>query len=82
MTENPQKPSILVIIPPPVWALIFMLSAGLLGMAFGVEPVWRYRIAGGILFVFGFLISASGLLAFAKFGGAYRDDKQRLRRWI
>lgn len=67
MTEDQRlRPSWLVIIPPPIWALLFVLAAWLAGWAIGLSAPWRYPIAGWTVFVFGFLISASGRFAFAK----------------
>jgi protein-S-isoprenylcysteine O-methyltransferase Ste14 len=68
MTEQTPKPSILVIIPPPVWALVFIIAAGALGLMLGLETPLRHRPAGFVVFALGFLVAASGRLAFAKVG--------------
>ncbi|PQA87046.1 methyltransferase family protein [Hyphococcus luteus] len=67
MTEDQRlRPSWLVIIPPPAWALVFVLAAWLAGWALGLSAPWRYPMAGWAVFVLGFFISASGRFAFAK----------------
>ncbi len=68
MPDNCVRPSILVIIPPPVWALAFILIAWGAGAILNVAAPFRFPVAGAALFVFGFAISASGRLAFAKVG--------------
>ncbi len=68
MSDQAQKPSIMVIIPPPVWALIFIIVAGVLGLLLGLETPLRHRPAGFAVFALGFLVSASGRLAFARVG--------------
>lgn len=68
MAEDETRPSILVIIPPPIWALVFVLTAWLGGRALGLEPIFRSTIAGWAVFALGFAVSASGRLAFARAG--------------
>jgi len=68
VTQTLPKPSIWVIIPPPLWALMFILAAWLGGRAIGLEPSFRHVAPGWIIFIFGFLVSASGRLAFARAG--------------
>ena len=68
MTQTLPKPSVWVIIPPPLWALMFILAAWLGGRAIGLEPFFRHVALGWIIFFFGFLVSASGRFAFARAG--------------
>lgn len=68
MSQDLPKPSILVIIPPPVWALAFVLAAWLAGRAAGLAAPLQFPLFGWAVFVVGFLISASGRRAFAKAG--------------
>ena len=72
MTDETPRPSFLVIIPPPVWALAFILIVWVAGLALQLETPLRHTIAGGIVFVLGFLVSASGRAAFAKVGTEVR----------
>lgn len=67
MSSAPQRPSILVIIPPPFWALLFYLIAWIVGRASGLEPVFRHTIAGWVVVAIGFAVAASGRLEFARF---------------
>ncbi|MEZ5920803.1 MAG: isoprenylcysteine carboxylmethyltransferase family protein [Parvularculaceae bacterium] len=64
MTQEMPKATIWVIIPPPIWALLFFLAAWLGGKAIGLEPVFRHVAAGWIVFAIGFAISASGNISF------------------
>ena len=66
MTDNLPQPSLLVIIPPPVWALIFVLAAYLGGWLAGADTLFRQPVLGWTVFLIGFAVSASGRLAFAK----------------
>jgi len=68
LSENLPRPSIWVIIPPPLWALLFILAAWIGGRALGLEPFFRHVAMGWIIFFAGFLVSASGRLAFARAG--------------
>ncbi|GJL92113.1 methyltransferase family protein [Hyphococcus sp.] len=68
MTDQAPRPSILVIIPPPVWALIFSVASWLAGRALELSAPLHHPVAGWAVFVFGFLISASGRMAFSKAG--------------
>lgn len=68
MSEQARRPSILVIIPPPAWALFFFLIAWLGGKALGVAPLFQSALAGWPVVALGFAISASGRFAFARAG--------------
>ncbi len=68
MSEDLPKPSILVIIPPPVWALAFVLAAWLVGRVMGLAAPLQFPLIGWAVFAIGFLISASGRRAFARAG--------------
>lgn len=68
MSDTLPKPSFWVVIPPPVWALLFVLAAWLAGMALGLPAVFRHPFIGWAVFALGFVISASGRRAFAKAG--------------
>lgn len=62
------RPTIFVIIPPPLWAVIFLVMAWLAGEALGLEPVFKSRAVGFAIFLAGFIISASGRYEFARAG--------------
>ncbi len=68
MSEELPRPTIWVKIPPPLWALLFILAAWFGGRAIGLQPLFRDVFAGWFVFAIGFAISASGRLAFAKAG--------------
>ncbi len=68
MSEDLPKPSILVIIPPPVWALVFVLTVWLAGRVAGLTAPLHFPLVGLAIFAIGFLISASGRRAFARAG--------------
>lgn len=68
MTDSDPRPSFLVVIPPPVWALLFVVSSLLAGRALGVTAIWQSYPAGLAIFAIGFLIAAAGRRAFAKAG--------------
>ena len=68
MNEELPRPSILVIIPPPAWALLFILAGWGAGALLNLAPVFQHTLAGGVAFAIGFAVSASGRLAFAKAG--------------
>ncbi len=68
MTSDPPKPSILVIIPPPLWALLFVLTAYFGGKALSLPVLFQHTVLGWTIFALGFAVSASGRLAFAKAG--------------
>jgi protein-S-isoprenylcysteine O-methyltransferase Ste14 len=64
MTEEMPRPTIWVTIPPPIWALLFILAAWLGGRVIELQSFFRHVVAGWIVFAIGFAISASGRLAF------------------
>ncbi len=68
MTDAADPPSLLVIVPPPIWALLFVLAAWFAGTALALPILFQHKFAGWIVFGAGFLVSASGRLAFAKAG--------------
>jgi len=68
VSEDLPKPSILVIIPPPVWALLFVLIVWLTGRMAGLATPFRFSLIGWAVFAIGFLVSASGRRAFARVG--------------
>lgn len=68
MTENAERPSILVVVPPPIWALLFFIAAWIAGRAFGLPVRFQYPWIGLAVFFAGLLISASGRFAFARAG--------------
>ena len=68
MTDAVKRPSIPVIVPPPIWALLFVLAAWLAGRALALPILFQHTLAGWAVFALGFLVSASGRLAFAKAG--------------
>lgn len=68
VSQDPSKPSVFVIIPPPVWALAFVLAAWLGGRAMGLPLLFQNTLAGWGVFAFGVLISASGQRAFIDAG--------------
>lgn len=68
MTNDPPRPSFWVVIPPPIWALFFVLAALWITRALGLGAPLRFSLAGWALLILGFVVSASGRLAFAKAG--------------
>ena len=64
MMQEMPKPTIWVAIPPPIWALVFILTAWFSGPAIGLEPAFRHVVAGWVIFTIGFVISASGNISF------------------
>lgn len=68
MSEELPRPSILVIIPPPAWALLFILAGWGIGALLHLAPIFQHTLAGVVVFALGFAVSASGRLAFAKAG--------------
>lgn len=68
MTSDLPKPSILVVIPPPLWALLFVLTAYFAGKALSLPTLFQHTALGWAIFALGFAVSASGRLTFAKAG--------------
>ncbi len=68
MSDQRRRPSILVLVPPPVWALIFMLIGWGAGAVLAAPTVLRAPLAGWPLLAAGAIIAASGRLAFARAG--------------
>lgn len=75
MTETTQPPtgsSIWVIIPPPIWALVFLLIGWGVGAGLGFAPILRLTPAGFGLALCGFALAAWGRLTFARVGAEIR----------
>jgi len=68
MSDDQSRPSILLIIPPPGWALLFILAAWGASRVFALPAVIQSTLGGWIIFAAGFAVSASGRLAFARAG--------------
>lgn len=68
MSAELPRPSILVIIPPPLWALIFIILAWAAGRALALPIVLKSTYVGWAVFILGFVISASGRREFGKAG--------------
>lgn len=68
MTDSDPRPSFLVVIPPPVWALLFVAASVLAGHGLGLRADFQSYVAGLVIFGIGFLVAASGRRAFAKAG--------------
>lgn len=68
MTDSDPRPSFLVVIPPPIWALLFVAASVLAGRGLGLAADFQSYIAGFLVFGIGFLIAASGRRAFARAG--------------
>lgn len=66
MTDQLPRPSILVVVPPPVWLLLFFLAAWFSGRALGLDAPFRHPIAGWIFVAIGVALAAWGRLEFAK----------------
>ncbi|WP_425409751.1 methyltransferase family protein [Hyphococcus sp.] len=66
MVEPAPRPSFLVIIPPPVWALLFLLTAVISGRLLDLNTPLQNVWLGAVVFAIGFSISASGRIAFAR----------------
>jgi protein-S-isoprenylcysteine O-methyltransferase Ste14 len=61
-----RRASLLVIIPPPAWALIFFLIAWQAGRLLDLPPSFREIYAGWALVIVGGAVSAAGRIAFAR----------------
>lgn len=68
MANDLPRPSILVIIPPPVWALLFFIAAWSAGRALSLPIVFQSAVAGWAIFACGLLLAALGRREFAKAG--------------
>ncbi|HXI86284.1 MAG TPA: isoprenylcysteine carboxylmethyltransferase family protein [Parvularculaceae bacterium] len=68
MSETVHKPSIFVIIPPPIWALLFFLIGWGAGAALKLDRVFQSTAAGVALVIAGFAFAAWGRLTFARVG--------------
>lgn len=77
MSGDLPRPSPWVLIPPPVWALFFVLSAWWAGALLNLPPLARIPLAGWPIFVLGFAISASGRFAFSKAGTEVMPASQK-----
>lgn len=67
-TDPPTGPSIWVTVPPPVWALLFLLAGWGLGAILDLEPVLRSAPAGAGLVLSGFILVSWGRRTFARAG--------------
>ena len=68
MTAELPKPTIWVTIPPPLWALAFILAAWAVSRTLSLPIVFQSALIGWIVFIGGVAIAASGRIAFAKAG--------------
>lgn len=68
MAGEARKPSLLVIIPPPIWALLFMLAAWGATAALDLGQPYRVTAAGTALVIAGIATAAAGRLTFARKG--------------
>ncbi len=68
MTEQGPRPSILVIIPPPIWALAFILLGWGAGAVMGFDASLKHATIGIVVLIIGIAIAGSGRFAFARAG--------------
>ncbi|MFQ5563187.1 MAG: methyltransferase family protein [Parvularculaceae bacterium] len=68
MAGEAKKTSLLVVIPPPIWAFLFVLAAWGATAALDLGQPWRLSAVGVALLITGFAIAASGRLTFARKG--------------
>lgn len=68
MADELPRPSILVVIPPPAWALLFIILAWAAGRALGLPEILQSTIAGWMIFGLGLAMSGAGRREFAKTG--------------
>lgn len=68
MSDEQSRPSILLIIPPPGWALLLILTAWGASRFFALPVIFQSTLGGWIVFAAGFAVSALGRLAFARAG--------------
>lgn len=62
------KPPITVVIPPPAWALLFVVAAWSIGWALGLAAPLEQPLPGGMLVIAGVALAVWGRLTFAKAG--------------
>jgi protein-S-isoprenylcysteine O-methyltransferase Ste14 len=74
MTEDTlqRRPAIWVAVPPPVWALLFLLIGWGVGAALGLPAHYRSYVLGAALAVAGFGLALWGRLTFARAGAEIR----------
>ncbi|MBI1365604.1 MAG: DUF1295 domain-containing protein [Alphaproteobacteria bacterium] len=68
MTEAVRKPSIWVVIPPPIWALLFFLTGWGAGAALRLERALQSTAVGVALVLAGIALAGWGRLTFARAG--------------
>lgn len=70
----PPKPPLTVVIPPPIWGLLFVLVAWGVGYAAGIQaPSWLDHPAlGTLVLIAGLALAGWGRLTFAKAGAEIR----------
>lgn len=66
------KPSIWVIIPPPIWALLFLLTGWGVGSALDLPALYSSTVAGAGVAAVGFCIALWGRLTFASVSAEIR----------
>lgn len=66
------KPSIWVIVPPPVWALLFLLVGWGVGAALNLPVLVQANAVAIVIAIAGFLIALWGRLTFASAGAEIR----------
>lgn len=66
------RPSIWVVVPPPVWALLFLLIGWGVGAALGLQVLVHANAAAIVIAIAGFLIALWGRLTFARAGAEIR----------
>ena len=66
------KPSFWTIIPPPIWALLFLLIGWGAGAALNLPVLYRSAAVGGTVAAAGFAFALWGRLTFASVGAEIR----------
>lgn len=74
MDQTPQasKPPLTVVIPPPIWALLFVLVSWLTGHLTGASASFEQPVLGWIVIAAGAAFALWGRLTFAKAGTEIR----------
>lgn len=72
--STPAKPSFTVVIPPPAWALLFVIVAWAVGYAARLDAAaWLYHpLLGAVVVIAGIALAVWGRLTFARAGAEIR----------
>lgn len=68
MDELRQRPPLTVVVPPPIWAVLFLTAGWAAGRWLGLEPLVDADILAGALVLAGLSVATWGRLTFARVG--------------